>query len=115
MNRVMRLYDLKGSEYFEATASCARQLGIDIKKRGRNYQGSCPFHEDKTPSFHLYQKDGQVRFKCFSDKCNGSWDIFSLIQQHEGCSFIEAVKRFGRHVGVDEVILPREVKIIVGR
>jgi|GEM_PF-4206040 len=81
MNRVMRLYDLKGLDYFEATASYARQSGIDIKKRGRNYQGSCPFHADKTPSFHMYKKNGQVRFKCFSDQCGGSWDIFSLIQR----------------------------------
>lgn len=103
------LDELKSPYYLEQTANYANQhLGIELKQQGGHYLANCPFHEDKTPSFYLYCKREKVRFKCFSTNCDEKfgWDIFALIQKIEGCNFITAVKRFGQHLSVDEVVLP---------
>jgi len=104
----VHLKDMKAPYYFEHTVSYAsNDLGIDLKKSGDFYVASCPFHSDTKPSFYLHRAKGTVRFTCFGKDCNGSWDIFALIQEIEGCDFINAVKQFGQHLGIDEVILPR--------
>lgn len=59
---------------------------VEIPNLQRNI--SCPFHQDKTPSFHAYD-DGR-RFKCFS--CGESGDIIDFIQKLHACDFKEAVK-----------------------
>ena len=104
----MKVYikDLKAPHYLEQTFSYAQMLGIDFMKSGDFYVASCPFHSDTKPSFYLHTARGKVRFTCFSKKCEGSWDIFDLIQEIEGCDFITAVKEFAEHLGIDEVILP---------
>lgn len=107
MKMKVDLRDLKSPYYFEQTFAYAQGLKIDFKRSGDFYVASCPFHSDKTPSFYLHHAKEAVRFTCFSDNCKGSWDIFALIQEIEGCNFITAVKRFGKHLGVDEVILPQ--------
>ena len=108
MNYAVDLQELKSSYYFKQTASFAKNdLGIDFKKSGNFYVASCPFHSDSNPSLYLHHARGKVRFTCFGKKCNGSWDIFALIQELEGCNFITAVKRFSQYLGIDEVILPR--------
>ena len=109
MNFKVNLQELKSPFYFEETVSYARQnLGIDFQKSGKFYVAICPVHSGKKPSFYLHTATatGRVRFTCFSDKCNGSWDIFALIQEREGCNFITAVKRFGQYLGIDEIVLP---------
>jgi len=107
MNFRVDLQELKSPFYFEQTASFASNaLGIDFKKSGDSYLASCPFHSDTTPSLYLHYAKGTVRFTCFSERCKGSWDIFALIQEKEGCNFITAVKRFGQYLGIDEIVLP---------
>ena len=106
------LKELKAPYFFTQTLSYAENLGIKFMKKGRLHVSSCPFHKDKTPSFYLYQKNDTTRFKCFSTKCHkGSWDIFDLIQDMESCDFIKAVKKFGKFVAVEEVILPRGERV----
>ncbi len=107
MNIIVDLAELKSQYYLDKTFSYAKGLGIEFKKSGNVYLASCPFHSDTKPSLYLHATRGKVRFTCFGEKCNGSWDIFALIQEIEGCTFIMAVKRFGEHLGIDEVILPR--------
>ncbi|MBW2669587.1 MAG: hypothetical protein JRD87_06815, partial [Deltaproteobacteria bacterium] len=85
----------------------AQGLGIDFKKSGDFYVASCPFHSDSKSSFYLHTARGKVRFTCFSKKCEGSWDIFDLIQEIKICDFITAVKQFSQYLGISEVILPR--------
>ncbi|MGY4104161.1 DNA primase [Ignavigranum ruoffiae] len=62
---------------------------VDLNKRGNNYIASCPFHEDRNPSFSVSQ-DKQI-FKCFS--CGRGGNAFSFIQEMEGVSFPEAVQK----------------------
>lgn len=62
---------------------------VDLQKRGSNYLASCPFHEDRNPSFSVSQ-DKQI-FKCFS--CGRGGNVFTFIQEMDGVSFPEAVQK----------------------
>ena len=102
------LHELKSPYYFNQTLSFAsKDLGIDFKKSGKFYVAICPVHSGQKPSLYLHHSRGTIRFTCFSDKCNGRWDIFALIQEIKKCDFINAVKQFSQCLGIDEVILPR--------
>jgi DNA primase len=113
MEIVVKLEELKSPFYFHQTANLAESLGISLKRSGKFYVGSCPFHSDTKPSFYLHHAKGTVRFTCFSNKCKGSWDIFDLIQEIENCDFIHAVKRVSQYFLIDKVILPQGNEIIV--
>lgn len=60
---------------------------IQLSKKGRNYLASCPFHEDRSPSFTVSQEK-QI-FKCFS--CGRGGNVFGLVSEMEGLTFPEAV------------------------
>lgn len=61
---------------------------VELKKSGSGHAGLCPFHNEKTPSFHVSQARG--RFKCFG--CGASGDAIDFIMKHEGVEFPEALK-----------------------
>jgi DNA primase len=70
---------------------------VQLQKRGRNWVGLCPFHQEKTPSFNV--DPVTQTFKCFG--CDASGDVFTFIQRHENMSFIEAVEYLARRAGVE--------------
>lgn len=61
---------------------------VDLKKKGSNYMGLCPFHSEKTPSFSV--SESKQIFKCFG--CSAGGDVITFIMKIEHLSFIEAVK-----------------------
>lgn len=61
---------------------------VSLKKRGAGYVGCCPFHQEKTGSFHV--SPSRNIYKCFG--CGESGNIFKFIEKKEGVSFPEAVK-----------------------
>lgn len=61
---------------------------IPLTKKGKNYFGVCPFHEDGDPSLSV-SPDKQI-FSCFS--CHTAGNVFTFIMEYEHISFIEAVK-----------------------
>jgi DNA primase len=69
---------------------------VSLKKRGRNYQARCPFHNEKTPSFNV-NEEKQI-FMCFG--CGVGGDIFKFIMQIEHLSFPEAVRFIGDRYGI---------------
>lgn len=69
---------------------------VPLKKVGRNFQGLCPFHHEKTPSF-VVSPDKQI-FRCFG--CGVGGNIFSFLMQAEGLSFPEAVQKLAQRAGV---------------
>ncbi|MDG5799482.1 DNA primase [Marinilabiliaceae bacterium ANBcel2] len=73
---------------------------INLKKRGVNYIGHCPFHNEKTPSFIVSPNKGI--FKCFG--CGKGGNAVNFIMEHEQISFVEAIKTLGKkfHIEVDE-------------
>jgi len=60
------------------------------------FKGLCPFHNEKTPSFHVDSNKGF--YKCFG--CGKAGDIFTFIQETEQLSFVEAVETLGKRYGV---------------
>ncbi|MFT8849961.1 MAG: DNA primase [Leuconostoc pseudomesenteroides] len=58
-----------------------------LAKKGRQWNGSCPFHEDKHPS--LFVEENKQVFNCFS--CGRSGSVFSFIMEKEGLSYPEAI------------------------
>ena len=69
---------------------------VSLKKRGKNYIGLCPFHNEKTPSFNVDPSKGF--YKCFG--CGESGDIFTFIQKYENVEFYDALKLLAERAGV---------------
>lgn len=69
---------------------------VPLKKTGRNFQGLCPFHHEKTPSFTV-SPDKQI-FHCFG--CGVGGNVFSFIMQADGLNFPEAAQKLAQRVGV---------------
>ena len=66
------------------------------KAGGARFKGLCPFHQEKTPSFHLDADKGF--YKCFG--CGKAGDIISFVRETEQLSFSEAVETLGKRFGV---------------
>lgn len=80
-------------------ADIVRVIGeyVKLRKAGaQNYQGLCPFHQEKTPSFSV-QATNQF-FHCFG--CGVSGDVYSFVQKIENITFPEAVRAIAEKVGV---------------
>ena len=69
---------------------------VQLKKRGRNYFGLCPFHDEKTPSFSVSQEK-QI-FHCFG--CGEGGDVFTFLMKIEGLAFPDAVRELADRAGV---------------
>ena len=69
---------------------------VRLRRRGRKWEGLCPFHEERTPSFSV---DPEKRlFYCFG--CHRGGDIIGFVMQLEHLTFPEAVERLARRYGV---------------
>lgn len=82
---------------------------VILKRRGRNYFGLCPFHNEKSPSFSV-SPDKQI-FHCFG--CNVGGDVFHFIMKIENISFFESVKLLANRAGIElptEAMSPEEEK-----
>ena len=81
---------------------------IKLKKRGANYLGNCPFHNEKTPSFTVSPTKGI--YKCFG--CGKAGNVITFIQEHEKLTYPEAIiwlaKRY--HIEVEETEISKEAK-----
>jgi DNA primase len=69
---------------------------VQLKKRGKNYIGLCPFHQEKTPSFTV-SSEKQI-FHCFG--CHAGGNIFSFLMDYKNISFVEAVQEVAEHIGI---------------
>lgn len=67
-----------------------------LKKTGRYYKGLCPFHQEKTPSFHVDPERGL--FHCFG--CGKGGDIFDFVMLTANLTFTEAARELARRAGV---------------
>jgi len=84
---------------------------MSLKRSGGNYQGLCPFHGEKTPSFNVNPARGI--FHCFG--CGAGGNVVSFVMRMEGLSFPQAVKFLAKRVGVEipERPLTREEQLRV--
>jgi DNA primase len=69
---------------------------VRLKRRGKNFIGLCPFHQEKTPSFSV-SPDKQM-FYCFG--CHEGGNVFTFIMKIEKVSFIEAVRSLAEKAGI---------------
>ena len=69
---------------------------VSLKKAGVTYKGLCPFHGEKTPSFHVNRDKGF--FHCFG--CNVGGDVFKFLELHEKIGFQDAIKQLAQRFGL---------------
>lgn len=69
---------------------------VKLEKKGINYMGCCPFHNDKSPSFSV--SPSRRIYKCFS--CGEAGNVISYLTKNEGLTFIEACKYLGQKYNI---------------
>ena len=69
---------------------------VQLKRRGRNLVGLCPFHNEHTPSFNLYPESGS--FYCFG--CGAGGDVITFVRRIENLDYMEAVKFLADRAGL---------------
>ena len=81
---------------------------VTLKKRGVNYVGLCPFHDDKTPSFYVSPAKGLC--KCFA--CGKGGNAVHFIMEHEQMNYPEALRWLAKkyHIEIQERELSNEEK-----
>jgi len=70
---------------------------VQLRKRGKNFIGLCPFHQEKTPSFTV-SEEKQI-FHCFG--CHAGGNIYKFLMEYKSISFVEAVQEIAEHVGIN--------------
>lgn len=73
------------------------QQHVSLQKRGNSYVGLCPFHQEKSPSFHVVPH--KHLYHCFG--CGAGGDAFRFLMELEGLGFMEAVRELAQSAGVD--------------
>lgn len=86
-------------EEVRARADIVEIIGehVPLKRRGKDYWATCPFHKEKTPSFHVVGERGF--FKCFG--CGESGDVFSFLMKYLGLTFQDSIRQLAERVGVE--------------
>jgi DNA primase catalytic core len=69
---------------------------VQLRKRGNDLVGLCPFHGEKSPSLHVHPEQGF--FKCFG--CGVGGDVFTFVQKQENLSFPDALRMLAKRFGV---------------
>lgn len=69
---------------------------VQLRRAGRNFTARCPFHKERTPSFHISPERGS--YMCFG--CGEKGDIFSFVERIEGVDFKTALEELAKKAGV---------------
>jgi len=70
---------------------------VTLRKRGNDLVGLCPFHGEKSPSFHVHPDRGF--YKCFG--CDAKGDVLTFVQKQENIGFADALRLLGKRYGVE--------------
>ena len=70
---------------------------VSLRKRGNDLVGLCPFHGEKTPSFHVHPDRGF--FKCFG--CAAGGDVIRFVQLHDNLGFVDALTVLAKRAGIE--------------
>ena len=69
---------------------------VPLKKAGASFSALCPFHKEKTPSFHVNPQ--KQTFHCFG--CNKGGDVFTFVKEYENIGFMDAVRRLAERAHI---------------
>ena len=69
---------------------------VNLKKKGNSYSACCPFHHEKTPSFHVSRE--KQMYHCFG--CGVGGNVYTFLMEHENYSFPEAIEALAERAGV---------------
>jgi len=85
-------------EEIRSTASAVDIISeyVQLRKRGKNYVGLCPFHNEKTPSFTV--SDEKQIFHCFG--CHTGGNVFKFLMEYKKISFVEAIQELADQLGI---------------
>lgn len=89
--------DKKLIEEIKNETSISQVIGsfIPLTKKGQNYVGICPFHDDHSPSLSVNEQ--KKLYKCFS--CGAGGDVFTFVKEYTKCSYQEAVIKVAEMIG----------------
>lgn len=82
---------------YRSDMATVAQRYVNLRKSGRGYVGLCPFHNEKTPSFYVFE-DTQS-FYCFG--CGAGGDVITFIRQIENLDYVDAVKFLAAQCGLE--------------
>ena len=69
---------------------------IPLKRAGANFVALCPFHKEKSPSFHVSPQ--RQFFHCFG--CHKGGDVFTFVREYENIDFMDAVRRLAERARI---------------
>ena len=70
---------------------------VELRQRGHDFWGCCPFHHEKSPSFHVIPSSGL--WKCFG--CGAGGDVFAYVMRREGLDFADSVRYLADRAGIE--------------
>ncbi|CAN5778963.1 DNA primase [soil metagenome] len=70
---------------------------VALKRSGKDFKGSCPFHDDRSPSFYVVPD--KRMYHCFG--CGAQGDVFRFLMERQGLGFLDAVRELGGRFGVE--------------
>lgn len=79
---------------------------VPLQRAGSSWRALCPFHEERTPSFHVFPQS-QV-FRCFG--CNVAGDVLTFVERHQKVTFREALQWLADRAGIALARGPRDVE-----
>ncbi|MDR2487033.1 MAG: DNA primase [Clostridiales Family XIII bacterium] len=87
------------AEEIKARADIVEVIGrtVSLKRKGGLWEGRCPFHSEKTPSFKVYE--ASQHYHCYG--CGESGDVITFYMKHFNLDFIEAAERLAGEYGIE--------------
>src|SRR5216684_5885468 len=85
-------------ETIKAKIDVVEEIGlvVALQKAGKSYRGHCPFHNERTPSFHVFAES--QTWRCFG--CNEGGDVFTFVQKQQGLEFRDALLYLAEKAGI---------------
>jgi len=72
---------------------------VQLRRKGREHVGLCPFHDDHTPSMHVVSHKGEPFYKCFS--CGAGGNAIDFVINYHKMSFIDALRHLADRAGIE--------------
>ena len=70
---------------------------VELRQRGQDFWGCCPFHHEKSPSFHVNPQTGL--WKCFG--CGAGGDVFAYVMKRESLDFPDSIRYLAERAGIE--------------